>query len=109
MTRKFYSSHFHALLTGCYLHRKTQREMRRSLIISKKIDVKSFVANHSTHSVLETIGDGFSWIQDFIHSASCYNGYGAKLSQLLLILSGDVELNPGPFNGDEDISEYQSS
>ena len=63
------------------------------------------MANHSSHSVLETIGDSFSWIHDFILSASCYNGY-AKLSQLLLVLSGDVELNPGPFNEDEDISEY---
>ena len=74
---------------------------------SKSIDVKSFVANHSTHSVLETIGDSFSWIHDFILSASCYKGYGRKLSQLLLVLSGDVELNPGPFNEDEDISEYR--
>ena len=55
--------------------------------------------------MLETIHDGFSWIQDFILSASCYDGYGAKLTQLLLVLSGDVELNPGPFNRDEDIGE----
>ena len=88
MTRQFYSSHSHAILTGCYLHEKIHWEMRCS-----------------THSVLETIHDGFSWIQDFILSASCYDGYGAKLTQLLLVLSGDVELNPGPFNRDEDIGE----
>ena len=54
-----------------------------------------------------TIGDSFSWIQDFVLSVSCFNGYGTKLSQLLLELSGDVELNPVPLNGDEDISEYR--
>ena len=48
---------------------------------------------------------GFKTIQ-YILSASCYDGYGAKLTQLLLVLSGDVELNPGPFNRDEDIGEY---
>ena len=156
MTRKFYSSHCHAMLTGRYLHRKTHWEMRRSLTTSleleedtslpltgvsffgmvvilcgihsfwrrrkaslchcrvkiyspksthKSTDVKSYFANRSTNSVLETIGDGFSWIQDFILSASSFGGYGAKLSQLLLILSGDVELNPGPLNRDEDIGE----
>ena len=70
----------------------------------KNTDVKSYVANHSTNNVLETICDGFSWIQDFILSASSYNGYGGKLSQLLLVLSGDIELNPGPLN--EDIGEW---
>ena len=59
----------------------------------------------STNSVLETIGDGFNWTQDSIFSASSYNGYGTKLSQLLLVLSGDVELNPGPLNEDEVIGE----
>ena len=143
------------MLTGCYLHKKTHWEMRRSLTTSlelekdtslpltgvaffgmviilcaihsfwkrkkpslyhrvkfyspkftrKNTDVKSYVANRSTNSVLETIGDDFSWIQDFILSASSYNGYGGKLSQLLLVLSGDVELNPGPLNEDEVIGE----
>ena len=155
MTRKFYSSHCHAMLTGRYLHRKTHWEMRCSFTTSleleedtslpltglaffgmvvilcvihffwrrrkaslyhrvkfyspksirKSTDVKSYFANRSTNSVLETIGDGFRCIQDFILSASSYDGYGAKLSQLLLVLSGDVELNPGPRNGDEDIGE----
>ena len=147
MTRKFYSSHSHAMLTGHYLHKRTHWEMRRSLTTSlelekdtslpltglaffgivlifcaihsfwrrkkpslshrirfyhpksniKSTDVKTCVANRSTHSIL---GECFSWIQDIILSASCHNGYEAKLSQLLLILSGDVELNPGPRNGD---------
>ena len=70
----------------------------------KYTDVKSYVANHSTNNVLETIGDGFSF-QDSIFSASSYNGYGGKLYQLLLVLSGDVELNPGPLNRDEDIGK----
>ena len=70
----------------------------------KYTDVKSYVVKHSTNSVLETIGDDFSF-QDSIFSASSYNGYGGKLSHLLLILSGDVELNPGPLNRDEDIGE----
>ena len=69
----------------------------------KNTDIKSFVVNRSTHSVLKTISDGFSWIQDSIFSASSYNGYGGKLSQFLLVLSGGVELNPGPLNRDEDI------
>ena len=71
----------------------------------KSFDIKSYVVNHSTHSVMETIGGGFNWIQDFILSASSYNGYRTKLSQLLLVLSGDVELNPGPLNEDEVIGE----
>ena len=154
MTRKFYSSHSHAMLSGRYLHKKTHWEMRRSLTTSleleedtslpltglgffgmvvilcaihsfwrkkkpsydhrvnfyslkstrKYTDVKSYVANHSTNNVLETIGDGFSF-QDSIFSASSYNGYGGKLYQLLLVLSGDVELNPGPLNRDEDIGK----
>ena len=70
----------------------------------KNTDVKSYVANRSINNVLETIGDGFSF-QDSIFSASSYNGYEGKLSQLLLILSGDVELNPGPLNREEDIGE----
>ena len=71
----------------------------------KSTDVKSYVANRSINRVLETIGDCFSWIRYPISSASSYNGYGGKLSQLLLVLSGDVELNPGPLNRDEDIGE----
>ena len=155
MTRKFYSSHSHAMLTGRYLHKKTQWEMRRSLTTSLELEedtslpltgvaffgmvvilcaihsfwrrkkpslyhrvkfyspkstrkntgIKSYVANHSTNCVLKTVGDGFSWIQDSIFSAFSYDGYGAKLSQLLVVLSGDEELNPGPLNRDEDIGE----
>ena len=39
-------------------------------------------------------------LSDFISKAGCFDRYHrANLSQFLLLLSGDVELNPGPYTG----------
>ena len=70
---------------------------------SKNIGVKFYLARHLTRNVLafkKMTDDVISWprvLSNSIIGTRHFDGYRANLSQLQLLLSGDVELNPGPY------------